>query len=86
MELSDPGIIDPLVPYTPDTSVSYDYGSGLQTVDLNGVSWETLFNPATVSYTGIQTDFMSVSDDGLSTLTFDPTLAEHYETWSITIT
>ena len=46
MEFSNPGVIDGLTPFTPDTSVSFDYGSGLQNVDLIGDSWDSIFDSA----------------------------------------
>jgi hypothetical protein len=42
-------------------------------------------NPASITLSGINSEFMTISADGLNTITFNPTLLRHLGSYPITI-
>jgi hypothetical protein len=76
--------------FTPGTRMTYDYDDSLDDegpvlVDLLGVEWTNMCNPASITLSGINSEFMTISADGLNTITFNPTLLRHLGSYPITI-
>ena len=70
--------------------MTYDYDDTLDDEgpvldDLLGVAWTNMCNPASITLSGIKSEFMTISADGLSTITFNPTLIRHLGIHPVTI-